>query len=104
MEGNRKHILDRFQDHLHRGYLNWCEKHGILKSGDRLISYIIDQDLIPASRIQRYTIKKEFEKIMMDRQLNKTQAVRVLADIFNISERTVWNILRSKRDGNGKYY
>ncbi|MBI1227821.1 MAG: hypothetical protein GC192_21480 [Bacteroidetes bacterium] len=101
MEGNRKHLLDRFQEHLGERYITWCERHGFQKSDDRLVTFLIDQDLIPATLIQRYAVLREFDKLSKEPSFHKTHTVNTLAHRFNISERTVWSILKHGRTGNG---
>ena len=59
-----------------------------------LITYIIDQDLIPPQLIQKYTLQKEFTDQFNGDRGQKTQMVENLADKFNLSSRTVWNILK----------
>ncbi len=103
MEGSRKHLLDRFQEHLGERYQIWCERHGVRKSDDRLVTFLIDQDLIPSVQIKRYAVKSEFEKLSKEPCFNKTHIVNILAHRFNISERTVWNILKHSGTGNGKH-
>lgn len=100
MEGHRKHIIDRFQELLYQHYEAYCERHGIDKADDnRLVTFLIDQDLITATHIQRYTVLKEFEKIYPGQPHQKTQIVNTLADRFSISERTVWSILKHTKQG-----
>lgn len=95
MEGHRKYIMDRFQELLAENFVRYCERHGMDRTDDnRLLSFLIDQDLIPPTQIQRYTILKEFEQISLKEACQKTQAVNTLAHRFSISERTVWSILR----------
>lgn len=93
-EEYRKHILDKFQEHLHRNFILYCERHGIDKTEDQLLAFLIDQELIPATHIQKYAVLKEFEKIYPEQSYRKTQTVNALADRFSISERTVWSILK----------
>ena len=94
MQETRKHILDRFQEHLHHNFETYCAPHGIDKTDDLLLTFLIDQDLISAAHIQRYAVLHEFEKLSAEQDYPKTQAVNTLAHRFNISERTVWNILK----------
>lgn len=97
MEETRKHLLDRFQEHLCRNFETYCLKHGIDQNEDRLIIFLIDQDLIPATHLKRYAVKKEYELLQEERSsFQKTQMVSILAHRFNISERTVWEILKHK--------
>ncbi len=102
MEGNRKHILDRFQEHLSESYETWCERHGVEKSDGRLVTFLIDHDLIPAAHIQRYAVLREFDKMSGEPYFQKTQTVTSLAHRFNISERTVWNIIKQDKSSGGK--
>jgi predicted transcriptional regulator YheO len=101
MDGNRKHLLERFQEHLDEHYQVWCERHDVRKSDDRLVTFLIDQELIPSVQIKRYAVRSEFEKLSKEPIFNKTQIVNTLAHRFNISERTVWNILKHGGTGNG---
>ncbi len=102
MEGNRKHILDRFQEHLSESYETWCKRHGVEKSDGHLVTFLIDQDLIPAAHIQRYAVLREFDKMCREPYFQKTQTVTSLAHRFNISERTVWNIIKQDKGSGGK--
>ncbi len=104
MEGNRKHLLDRFQRHLEERYQAWCDRHGVQKSDDHLVTFLIDQDLIPSMQIQRYAILNEFDKLSQSPEFHKTLTVNTLAHRFNISERTVWNILKNSGVRNVKQH
>ena len=90
----RKYILDRFQEHLHSSFENFCTRHGIEPNQNHLITFLIDQDLISPSHLQRYTVLREFEKISTEQNYPKTLVVDTLANRFRISERTVWSILK----------
>jgi hypothetical protein len=94
METNRKHLLDKFQQHLSECFESWCEQHGVPISDDRLLTYLIDQELIPAPCILRYTVLREIEKLSKEQRFQKTQSVGILASRFNLSERTIWNIIK----------
>ena len=63
MTENRKHIFDSFQAHLNLNYKSYCERHGISESIPGLITFLIDQELIPPVVIKRYTVLKEFEEL-----------------------------------------
>lgn len=94
MEGYRKYMIDRFQEHLQRNFKEHCERHGIVPNENQLLTFLIDQNLISTTNIQKYTVVQEFEKIYPARSHQKTQAVNALANLFSISERTVWSILK----------
>jgi hypothetical protein len=91
----RKYILDRFQEHLRAAYEAYCARHGIEDTNEQFITFLIDQDLISISHLQRYTVIQEFEKLKAEVQCAKTQAVGTLANRFRLSERTVWSMLRN---------
>ncbi len=98
MEENRKHLLDQFTAYLYESYQAYCRRHKVIKTESRLVTFIIDQDLIPSTNIQKYSILREFEKLNKEpNAFNKTQAVNIIAHRYNISERTVWNILKKKK-------
>lgn len=98
MQELRKHLVDRFQEHLHEHFRLYCERHG-LDSADKnlLLSFLIDQDLISPKAIQRYTVLHEYEVLLPELQGHKTETVGALAHRFSISERTVWNILKGRK-------
>lgn len=99
MQETRKSILDRFQDHLHMCFESFCDRHNLEKTQNQFITYMIDQELISLPHLQRFTVLKEFEQIKTEQQYPKTLLVVKLAHRFQISERTVWGILRySKSD------
>ncbi len=90
----RKYILDKFQEHLRVAYEAYCTRHGLQNTNEQFITYLIDQDLISPTQLQRYTVIQEFEKLKSEHQCPKTQAVDTLANRFRLSARTVWGVLR----------
>ena len=92
----RKYILDKFQTHVHNRYEHFCDKHGIPKSDDQLLTFLIDQNLIPTNLLQHFTVRCEYETLASDRGFPKTQAVALLSQRFSLAERTVWNILKAQ--------
>ena len=99
MEEPRKYILDRFQEHLYSSFESFCTRHGIEQTHSQFVTFLIDQDLISQSHLQRYTVLREFEKISTEQSYPKTLVVDTLANRFRISERTVWSILRYAKRG-----
>ena len=94
MEEPRKYILDKFQEHLQTNFESFCNQHDIEKTPSQLVTFLIDQNLIAPSHLQRYTVIREFEKIRSEYKYPKTQVVGTLASRFSISERTVWSALK----------
>ena len=93
----RKYLLDKFQAHLRLEFDSFCKQHGLEGSNEHLATFLIDRDLVQKADIQRYTVLKEFALLYLSDQTNKTQAVSTISHRFNISERTVWNILKHKQ-------
>jgi len=89
----KKSLLDKFQEHLEESYSSHCKKHGRPVNSEGLLTYLIDQGLIPLPQIRRFTILKEFNQ-QFPTQKGKTQTIRKLSDFFNISERHIWGILK----------
>jgi len=97
MEILKKYLTEKFQEHLTSDFNSYCEKHKISKNDDLLITYLIDQDLIDPSKVQKYTIQREYDMMSSDNPCpKKTYAVETLSSRFAISERTVWSILKNK--------
>lgn len=94
METYRKTLIDRFVMLTLKAYDEHCEKHKILPNASTLITFLIDQDVLSINHIKRYTIVKDLEAIS-DQHRYKTDRVAMISDKYNISERTVWNIIKS---------
>ncbi|MEL6867846.1 MAG: hypothetical protein AAFP19_25705 [Bacteroidota bacterium] len=99
-----KQILDKFQVYLSESYAQYCELHDQPPSIEGFITYIIDQDLVSHSGIRRYTILKEYLHLSKSKDAHgqKTKLVALLASRFNISERSIWSLLRNTKQINVK--
>lgn len=96
MAENRKYILDKFEEHLYDNYLAFCVRQGMRESLPGFITFLIDQELVPTTSIKKYTVLHEYESLTKNSKTQKTKAVLTLADRFNISERSIWGILKAK--------
>jgi len=94
--------MDRFQEHLYRNFDTYCARHGVEKTEAGLLTFLIDQDLIPPTNVQRYAVLREFEKLHHEQEFRKTEAVDLLANRFNISTRTVWSIVKYSDQASGE--
>ena len=94
---SRKYLLDKFQEHLRAAYEAYCARHELESTNEQFITFLIDQELISPTHLQRYTVIQEFEKLKSEQQYPKTHAVDTLANRFHLSERTVWNLLRQPK-------
>jgi len=93
----RKLITDRFETHVNENFKAFCKRHGLEQNEKHLISFFVDQDLVPGAQVMRYTILNEFEKMAIKGPKQKSLIVNHLADRFSISERTVWSILKNTK-------
>jgi len=91
-------MLERFASFLTEKYQSYQKQH--MPQEDSLstfITYLIDHRIIESTTIKRYTILEEYEKIINNSK-HKTEAVNTLSERFNISERSVWSIIKDHRD------
>ena len=100
MQEPRKYIVDKFQQHLRHSFEVFCQRHGIKKTGDHFITFLIDQNLISTPHLQRFTVCKEFEKMCVEKGYTKSIMVDTLANRFSLSERTVWAMLKHTKSSN----
>lgn len=98
MTENRKYILDRFEAHIYEHYKAFCKRQNLSQSLSGFITFLIDQEIVPHSSIKKYTVIHEYENLTKNQKTQKTRAVFTLADRFNISERSVWGILKKDRN------
>ena len=98
MDRNRKFVLDCFQKHVQDHFLSWCHLQQVEATHEHLITFLIDQDLIPPATIQQYAVCKEYGNLNQDGAGAKTALVNLLAHRFNVSERTVWSLLKKNAD------
>ncbi|MCB0631632.1 MAG: hypothetical protein R2824_02500 [Saprospiraceae bacterium] len=98
MRETRKYLLDRFQQHLHEDYQDYCCTQGLNPSIQGLITFLIDKDVVSPKQIKDFTVLREFQELYPTQKYRKTQTVNMIADRFNISERSVWGIIRGVKD------
>lgn len=97
MFSTKKTLLDKFQEHITHNYKEHCLNHHQEKSIEGLLTFLIDQGLIPSPQIRRFTIKEEFQR-QFPTQKDKTQTIRKLSKFFNVSERHIWGILKYEEE------
>ncbi len=96
-EQQRKQIVDVFCQSLNEEFEVYCTRHGVEASFESFITYAIDFNFIPNSTIQHYAILKTFEEMKHRPDMKKTEQVNQLADRFNLTSRSIWNILRKTK-------
>jgi len=97
MEESRKHLMDKFQQHLVENYKAYCEAYHIKESYAGFVTYLIDHELIPGKTVKRYTVLKEYTHYLPNYP-HKTAVVEALSRRFNISTRSVWTILKNDQE------
>ena len=99
--GLPKKVLDTFSKELLHQYQEYCSKQGLNPNDatklDEFTTYMVDRGLISRTAIQRYAILAHFDELVQHREMTKTQVVDVLADRFNLTSRSIWNVLRSRQ-------
>lgn len=89
-----KTLLDQFETSLNKNFENYCETQEQENDNIQLIRYLIDHNLINITTIRRYAILKTYNKLLQQSNRKKVEMVRILSERFNISERSVYTILK----------
>lgn len=97
MEFHRKQLIDKFEGILFENYRDYCQRYSITPSFEGLITFLVDFEIISPKAITKYTIRQEFEQLYPQKEYHKTNTVLQLADRYNLSERSIWSILKGRR-------
>lgn len=87
-----------FKEHLLEVFNKEC---GDVITEDKVecfLNYLLEHQVIDSLTVRRYTIIKEFEKEYPKHDGHKTQTVYTIANKFNLSDRTVWTVLKDHLD------
>lgn len=91
MEGVfKKYLLQAFNENKETTLLDENIEH--------FLDYLLEHQLIDDITVRRYTIIKEFEKEYPKHNGHKTQTVYTIANKFNVSDRTVWTVLKDHQN------
>lgn len=90
----RKRLTDDFCQTLLENFQQYCQEQQQREDAADLITYLLDRELIPPVKVRKYTIIRRYEQLKNKTDWKKTEVVAYLADRFNISTRSIWNILR----------
>ncbi len=92
----QKKLMDNFFSIIHSDFDAYCERHQIReKNNDTFLTFLYDLNLLNENMVRKYTILEEYQKMNTLPSFQKTKAVRLLADRFQLTDRTVWNMLSS---------
>ena len=95
-EQHKKQVTDVFCKSIQKDFQTYCNRHSLDQNFNTFVTYAIDFNFIPDTTIQHYAILKTFEDLGEEKQLKKTEKVDKLANRFNLTTRSIWNVLRKK--------
>jgi hypothetical protein len=86
---------------LYIHFADHCNDKGLRPNTALLLSYMLDQKLVPDTIMRQYVVLHTFRKLQSAPDApSKTALVRKLAGMFELHENTVWNLLK---DHGGKW-
>lgn len=89
-----------FRRHLLEEYHQNADSIGTVE--DTLLTHLLTHNLIPNVTIRRYVILKEFDVRYRQNGHHKTKTVLQLAEDLDVSESTIWTVLKDhQRDFDG---
>ncbi len=89
-----KRLLLNFEEHLKSNFESYCQRHSIKSDKDNLIIFLLDKDFLSAATIKRFTILNDYNNRITNKNFNKSKTVEILADLYNLSTRHVWSVLK----------
>ena len=87
-------LVEQFSNQLSSAFNNYCQVYRVENNSKNFLLFLIDQNLLNESDIRSYTIAREFAAISDNSLLNKTKIVNQLSKKYNLSDRSVWTIIR----------
>lgn len=98
MGGLSKQMLDQFQDLTLQAFIETCMDQHQEVNVYNLLTFLIDEQMIAAPNIRRYTIVKEYRRLRHKNVGSKTSIVNKLAERYHLSERAVWSMLQKEKE------
>ncbi len=95
----QKQLMDTFSEKLLQKFGCYCEMQGVTPSNELLLTYLIDRSLIAPIKLQNFAIIETYESLRHANGMTKTQTIELLASRFNLSSRSIWNILSKHQNG-----
>ena len=93
----RKQVVDVFTQKLQRNFRLYCQEQSLPSDLEQFMTYIIDHGIIDKHTIRHYAILEVFNELYPANEHKKTQTVEQLARRFNVSARSIWNVLQKRR-------
>ncbi|MEO1261055.1 MAG: hypothetical protein AAFZ15_19800 [Bacteroidota bacterium] len=94
MEANQMFLFRQFEKKIQQSWDQYCKAHSVENRTEEFIAWLIDQQLISDTSIRRYTIISDYNNLYPDGKTKKTEVVRSLSLKYNLSERSIWTIIR----------
>lgn len=92
----KKSVFDLFSKRVESSFKKYCDNHGLNFAVEEFITYLIDQKLIKDKEIFRFVIQSLTIELLKNHTIKKTEVVQILAERFDVTPRTIWNILKTK--------
>lgn len=89
-----KRLLLNFEGHLKKEFKEYCQRHAIENDTNNFIIFLLDKDLVNTAAVKRYTILNDYNNIFTKQDFHKSRTVEALADLYSLSVRHVWSILK----------
>jgi len=94
---NRKYMTDVFSKSIMENFRYHCRTIQEEVNINNLLTYLIDIEIINDSAIKHFVIQNEYTSELINLEKNKTSKVQYLASKFNMSERSIWSIIKTKQ-------
>lgn len=98
MDAFRKFLYDEFCTKTLENYTTYCKENKMSESSSGIITFLIDHELIKPVTVRHYTICQDFTYQYSSSDKSKSEIVRLLSQRYNLSERSVWAVIKSKND------
>ena len=89
-------FLEKFSNKIHQNFNDFCSKENLEINTKTFLLYLVDKGLLHKTDIRNFLILEEFEELYPTNNFHKTQTIKLLADRFDISDRTIWTMLNRK--------
>lgn len=93
----QKKLMDNFFSIIQNDFKSYCERHNIQEDNETFLTFLFDLHLLNEAKIRRYTVLEAYEELNTSPNFKKTRAVGLLAERFNITSRSVWNLIKDTK-------
>ena len=93
MQSIRPTTIDKFHQYLLSAYISYCSEHGLDEDTKGFLNFLLDRDFISSSLVNRYVVSCEY-RLLQCNDKRKTDKIKEIADLLNLSERHVWSLVK----------